>query len=93
MKRHVAELIDKIEKLCNEGHQTDNVSVHIPSTHEREGLSSHTIGQPRTRRLLSVDEDKWNALVHAARIPPQRRMATPFPSIKKVLKTSGTTQE
>jgi len=30
--------------------------MHIPSTHEREGPLSHTIGQRRTRRLLSVDE-------------------------------------
>ena len=58
MKRHVAELIDKIEKLCNEGHQTESVSVHIPSTYEREGPSSHTIWQRQTRRLLSVDEDE-----------------------------------
>jgi len=29
MKPHVAELIDKIEKLCNEGHQTKSVSVRI----------------------------------------------------------------
>jgi len=56
MKRHVAELIEKIEKLCNQGHQTESVSVHIPSTHERVGPSSRKIGQHRTRRLLSVDE-------------------------------------
>ena len=54
MKRHVAELIEKIEKLCNEGHQTESVSVHIPSTHEREGPSSHTNGQRRTVQLLGV---------------------------------------
>jgi len=58
MKRHVVELIEKIEKLCNEGHQTKSVSAHITSTHEREGASSHTIGQCRTRRLLSVDEEE-----------------------------------
>ena len=56
MKRHVAELIDKIKKLCNEGHQTESVSVHIPSTQEREGPSCHTIGYSQTRRPLSVDE-------------------------------------
>jgi len=38
MKRYVAELIDTIEKLFNEGHQTESVSVHIPSTQEQEGL-------------------------------------------------------
>jgi len=58
MRRHVAELIEKIEKLCNEGHQTESVPVHIPSTREREGPSSHTNGQRRTRRLLSVDEEE-----------------------------------
>ena len=56
MKRHVAELIDKIEKLCNEGHHTESFSVHIPSTQEREGPSCHTIGQRRTRRSLFADE-------------------------------------
>ena len=56
MKRYVAELIDTIEKLFNEGHQTESVSVHIPSTQEQEGLWSHTIGQSRTRRPLFVDE-------------------------------------
>jgi len=34
MKRHVGELIEKYEKLCNEGHQTESVSVNIPSTQE-----------------------------------------------------------
>jgi len=34
MKQHVAELIEKIEKLCNEEHQIESVSVHIPSTQE-----------------------------------------------------------
>ncbi|QCD76389.1 hypothetical protein DEO72_LG1g8 [Vigna unguiculata] len=52
MKRHVAELIDKIEKVYNEGHQTESVSMHIPSTQEQEGPSSDTIGQHRTRRPL-----------------------------------------
>ena len=52
MKRHVAELIDKIEKVCNEGHQTESVSMHIPSTEEQKGPSSDTIGQHRTRRPL-----------------------------------------
>jgi len=56
MKRHVAELIEKIQKLCNEGHQTESFSVHIPWTQEQEGPSSHTIGQRWTRRPLSVDE-------------------------------------
>jgi len=32
--------------------------VHIPSTHELEGPSCHTIAQRRTRRLLSVDEEE-----------------------------------
>jgi len=45
MKQHVSELIDKIEKLCNEGHQTESVLMHIPSTQGREGPSCHTIGQ------------------------------------------------
>jgi len=44
MKRHVAETIDKIKKLCNEGHQTESVSMHIHSTQEREGPSCITIG-------------------------------------------------
>ncbi|QCE13019.1 hypothetical protein DEO72_LG11g10 [Vigna unguiculata] len=39
----------------NGGHQTESFSVHIPSTHEQEGPSSHTIGQRRTRRPISVD--------------------------------------
>jgi len=47
--------LKKFEKHCNEGHQTESVSVHIPSTQELEGPSSHTIGQPRTRRPLFVD--------------------------------------
>ena len=46
----------KIEKLCNEGYQTESVSVHISSTQEREGPSCHTIGQRRTRGPLFVDE-------------------------------------
>ncbi|QCD76419.1 hypothetical protein DEO72_LG1g38 [Vigna unguiculata] len=115
MKPHVAELIDKIEKLCNEGHQTESVSVPIPSTQEQEGPSSHTIAQRRTRRPFSVDEvealvrtvellgvgrwrevklrafsnvdhrtpgdlkDKWNTLVHTARIPAERRRGEPIP--------------
>jgi len=56
MKQHVSELIDKIEKLCNEGHQTESVLMHIPSTQGREGPSCHTIGQRWTRRPPSVDE-------------------------------------
>ncbi|QCE13015.1 hypothetical protein DEO72_LG11g6 [Vigna unguiculata] len=56
MKRHVAELIDKIEKLANEGHQTESVSVHIPSTQEQEGPLSDTIRQCRTKRPFSVDD-------------------------------------
>ncbi|QCD79689.1 hypothetical protein DEO72_LG2g3 [Vigna unguiculata] len=55
IKRHVAEVIDK--KICNEGHQTESVSVHIPSTQEQEGPSIHTILQCQTRRPLSVDEE------------------------------------
>jgi len=56
MKPNVAELIDKIEKLCNDGHQIESVSVLNSSTQEQEGPSSHTIGQHRTRRPFSVDE-------------------------------------
>jgi len=66
MKRHVAELIDKTKKLCNGGHQTESVSVHIPSTQERVGHSCHTIGQLQTRRPLSVDEVE--ALVHTVEL-------------------------
>jgi len=67
MKRHVVELIDKIEKLCNEGHQTENVTVHIPSTQKQKGPSSDTIGQRRTRRTLSVDEVE--DVVHTVELP------------------------
>jgi len=56
MKRHVAELIEKIEKLCNEGHQTEAASASIPPTQEQEGPSSHTTTQRRTRRPFSVGE-------------------------------------
>jgi len=56
MKRHVAELIEKIEKLCNEGHQPESASVTIPPAQEQEGPSSHTIGQRGTRRPFSIDE-------------------------------------
>jgi len=66
MKGHVAELIDKIVKLCDEGHQTQSVLVHIPSTQEREGLSCHTIGIRRTRRLVSVA--KIEALVRTVEL-------------------------
>ena len=66
MKRDVAELIDKIEKLCNEGHQTESFSVRIPSSQERVDHSCHTIGQLRTRRPLSVDEVE--ALVHTVEL-------------------------
>jgi len=59
MKRHVVELIEKkIENLCNAGHKTESFSVHIPTTQEQGGPSSHTIGQRRTRKPLSVDEVK-----------------------------------
>ena len=71
MKRHVAELIDKIEKLCNEGHQIESVSVHIPSTQEREGPSCHSIGIRRTRRPLSVA--KVEALVRTVELLGVRR--------------------
>jgi len=44
-----------LKKLRNsEEHQTESVSVHIPSTREREGPSSHTNGQHRTVELLGV---------------------------------------
>ncbi|QCD85483.1 hypothetical protein DEO72_LG2g5843 [Vigna unguiculata] len=80
MKPYVAELIDKIEKLCNEGHQTKSVSVRI----ELLGVERWCEVKLRSfsdadQRTLGDLKDKWNTLGHTTRIPPERRRGEPIP--------------